>query len=391
MKTSQLSSVLVLAALLGACVSPSSAPNARSRSQPALDQIATLARAGQHEAALARIETEMPRANDPTTRARLELLRGRSLQADGRLRSASLAFGRAFDALPSETGDLAREVLTAWGDADAALLRWRDAASHYSLALDAGVPSPRVRDDLMYSAYVAAREAGDGGGAARWKSKIRLFSASRLAAVETRLLPKARRSTTPPPTAAPTLARGVIPDDPSLILPGIKRRAAWGAASIRANSDKMLPVTHVTVHHTAMLSSSTWPAAVGSEIRLIQSNHQGQGWADIGYHVLIDAGGTVWEGRPLKLQGAHEGAGLNRGAVGVCLLGNFEEQPLPAAQEAALVRVLDALRQQFLLDGSDIRTHREVRSDPTDCPGRALQAAVDRYRRAASATSVARQ
>ncbi len=391
MKTSHVTRTLVVAALIGACSAPPGAPPATSRSQPALDQIEALAEAGRHETALQRIETELARTSDPTQRARLELLRGRSLQADGRLRSAVLAFGRAFDELPSETGDLARETLAAWADAEAALLRWRDAAAHYGLALEAGTPSPRVRDDLRYSAYVAAREAGDDADAARWKARIRPFSASRLAAVETRLLPRSRVNPPPAPAAPPALALGVIPDDPTLLVPGIHRRSAWGASPVRDNVEAMLPVTRITVHHTAMFSNAIWPVAVGGEIRAIQSIHQGQnGWADIGYHLLVDAGGGVWEGRPLRLQGAHEGAGLNRGAIGVCLLGNFDEQPLPAAQEAALVGLLDVLRRQFLLGATAIRTHREVRPDPTECPGLALQQAVDRYRRAAS-SSVARQ
>jgi len=391
MKTSPFPCVLVLAVMIGACAAPTGVSAASARSTSTLAHIQALADAGKHEEALDRIATELPRMSDPLVRARLELLCGRSLRADGRLRSAALAFGRAFDELPSETGDLARETLTAWADTEAELERWRDAATHYGLALDAGTPSPRVRDDLLYSAYIAARESGDGAGAARWKSRIRMFSGTRLAAAETRLLPRARVSAPPPPAAPSALARGVIPDDPALLLPDVHRRSVWGAAAVRSNVDPMLPITHVTVHHTAMYSNASWPAAVGSEIRTIQAAHQGKGWADIGYHFLIDAGGGVWEGRPLRYQGAHEGEGLNRGAIGVCLLGNFDEQPLPAAQEAALVKLLDVLRRQFLLTPADIRTHKEVRPDPTECPGHALQQAVDRYRRAASASSVARQ
>ena len=72
-------------------------------------------------------------------------------------------------------------------------------------------------------------------------------------------------------------------------------------------------------------------------------------------------------------------------------MGNFDDQPVPLAQQAALSQLLDALCRQYALTANDIRTHREVRPDPTNCPGRALQAVVDRYRRNFAAASLARQ
>jgi len=394
MKTRLLRCVLLLAAGLGACTAPTTTePAGRTPAAPSplLQELEALVAAGRNDQAVERADAALLRERDPQLRAQLQLATGRALQADGRLRSAALAFERALDELPSETGELARQALLASGDVSCALLRWRDAGTRYARALDTGDLTPRVRDDLLYAAHVAAREAGDPGEAARWKGRIRLFSGARLAAVESRLLPESREP--PPPVAvAPVLLPGVIPDDLSLLLPGLHRRAEWGAASVRANVDPMLPIDHVTVHHTAMPSSATWPKAVGSEIREIQSVHQGgKGWADVGYHLLIDAGGGVWEGRPLRYQGAHEGAGLNRGAIGVCLLGNFDEQPLPPAQREALVRVLEALARHFALAAGDIRAHGEVRKDPTNCPGAALQAFLDGYRRSLPAGSIARQ
>jgi hypothetical protein len=394
MKTRLLRCVVLLAAGLGACAAPSPAGAAARKpaASATLQEVEALLAAGRPDQALERAEAALRRERDPQLRARLELACGRAQQADGRLRSASLAYARALEALPEPRGDLAREALQAQGDVNCALLRWDAAADAYAQALECGEPSTRERDDLLYAAHVAAREAGDAGQASRWKGRIRLFSAKRLAAVEARLLPPAREPLPPPVAAAPALVPGSIPERLELLLPGLHGRAEWGAAPVRANVDPMLPIDHVTVHHTAMPSNATWPKAVGSEIRDIQSMHQGtRGWADLGYHILIDAGGGVWEGRPLRFQGAHEGAGLNRGAIGVCLLGNFDEQPLPAAQREALVRVLDALSRHFALGRADIRTHGEVRKDPTNCPGEALQAFLDGYRRSLPAASLARQ
>ena len=79
----------------------------------------------------------------------------------------------------------------------------------------------------------------------------------------------------------------------------------------------------LVVHHSAL------PASDGP--REIQRLHQQQrGFADVGYHFMIDARGVIFEGRPVNVRGAHVG-GHNTGAVGVCLLGNFERiEPTPA-------------------------------------------------------------
>ena len=401
MKISLLPCVLLVAAAAGGCVATSPpaarsssktapAPNpAEARAQPLLKELQSLADAGRHGEVIDRVDAELPKVSDATTRTRLQLLQARSLQADGKGRSAVLTFQRAVEDLPSTTGPLACETLTSLADAQAALGRWSDAERNYSRALDTGVPGARAKEELQYSAYVAAREAHHTSAASDWKAQIRKFSSTRLASVESRLLPESKKPT--PVAEAKPLQPGEIPDDPTRLLPGIHRRADWNAAPVRANVDPMLPVTHVTVHHTAMDTTATYPKAVASEIREIQSNHQEKGWADIGYHFIIDAGGGIWEGRPLRWQGAHEGAGLNRGAIGVCLMGNFDDQPVPLAQQAALSQLLDALCQQYALTANDIRTHREVRPDPTNCPGRALQDVVDRYRRNFAAASLARQ
>ena len=398
MKTCLLPCVLLVAAAAGGCAATTPSPLATSTKSRAplpskveslIGQVQALADAGRHADVIKRVDAELPRVSDGTARARLQVLRGRSQLADGKLRSATLSFQRAFEDLPSQLGPQASETLQAWGDAQSALGRWRDAGRNYARALDAGPATARAKEELLYSAYVAAREGGDTSEAGRWKSSIRRFSTTRLAAVESRLLPASRAEVTPPVSSS--LALGEIPDDPTLLLPEVHRRADWGASPVRSNVDPMLPVTHVTVHHSAMPTIATWPSAVASEIRDIQSSHQEKGWADIGYHFIIDAGGGIWEGRPLRWQGAHEGAGLNRGAVGVCLMGNFDEGPVPAAQRDALTRLLDVLCRQFTLTGADIRTHREVRLDPTDCPGRALQELVESYRRSAPPISLARQ
>jgi len=193
------------------------------------------------------------------------------------------------------------------------------------------------------------------------------------------------------PAARPVAAPGGgIPSDPRELLPSIHTRSEWGAASIRGDYDPMLPITRVCVHHSALQSSVRGGSEVASELRKLQASHQ-QKWADLGYHFVIDVGGGIWEGRNLRWQGAHEGAGLNQGSIGICLLGDFEDGTPPAAQLGALKSLLDAMRSRWSLTAADIKTHREVRPEPTACPGARLQSWVDDYRRALASGSLARQ
>ena len=141
----------------------------------------------------------------------------------------------------------------------------------------------------------------------------------------------------------------------------------------------MLPVRRITVHHDGMppvdLRSS---AEVASRIDMIRQSHQRRGWGDIGYHYIVDASGTVWEGRPLSWQGAHV-ANQNPGNLGVLVLGNFQAQTPTGAQLSALDRFIASRLEAYRLGVSSVVTHQELA--PTECPGRALQAYMSSTRR----------
>ncbi len=94
-------------------------------------------------------------------------------------------------------------------------------------------------------------------------------------------------------------------------------------------------VTHIIIHHSAANTrSNDFPAV----IRSIWDFHANtRGWDDIGYNWLIDANGVIYEGRGAERLGAHFSC-MNEETVGICLIGNFEEdKPTEAA--------LDALQQ----------------------------------------------
>ncbi|MBA2479132.1 MAG: N-acetylmuramoyl-L-alanine amidase [Planctomycetes bacterium] len=154
-------------------------------------------------------------------------------------------------------------------------------------------------------------------------------------------------------------------------------RSTWSVQSIDVpNTDPMAPIYRLTVHHSSEHGDASGDPV--DMLRLFEKNHKSKGWACIGYHFIIAADGQVYEGRPLKYQGAHASGDNNIGNVGICLLGNFERDSVPQAQRAALMSVLDRLVRRYGIARTEIHGHREFKT--TDCPGRFLLAIVDEYR-----------
>lgn len=163
-------------------------------------------------------------------------------------------------------------------------------------------------------------------------------------------------------------------------------RSAWRATAGNAREMvPMEPLRRITIHHSAVLCRDNSLPASAAAIQLIQKQHmQENQWGDIGYHFLVDRAGRLWTGRPLQWQGAHAGnTVLNRGNVGICLLGNFvrnrEGQEPTAAQVRTLRILVAALARTHRIGPDEIHTHRELK--PTECPGENLQVVVDQIRR----------
>lgn len=151
-------------------------------------------------------------------------------------------------------------------------------------------------------------------------------------------------------------------------------RAAWGAdESYRNNPDGTLdtppaffPVQTITVHHSGEDLPVTDPVA---HIRGIYYNQAvTMDWGDIGYQLLIDADGRIYEGTysddgrlpifgpelsadglPQMVNGSHLGS-FNAGNVGICVLGNFMTAPPTAAARRSLTITLAMLTRACRLD-----------------------------------------
>lgn len=157
-------------------------------------------------------------------------------------------------------------------------------------------------------------------------------------------------------------------------------RNKWSRGNpIPTRMSKMAPVKYLTVHHEGMDSFRYSDIrSTASRIEGIRKAHRGRGWGDIGYHFIIDRAGRVWEGRPMRFQGAHV-KDKNFANIGVLALGNFDLQKPTQEQLAAVSRYCQQLMIDFRIPISKLRTHQEWA--PTACPGRHLQSYMDSARK----------
>lgn len=120
-------------------------------------------------------------------------------------------------------------------------------------------------------------------------------------------------------------------------------RAGWGADEhLRHGKPSYAAVRAVVVHHTVTTNDYSH-AEAPSYVRAVYEYHtRSRGWSDIGYNLLVDKYGTVYEGRygdfAKGVVGSHA-AGFNTGTLGVSLLGNYDTVETPPALLAAVARV----------------------------------------------------
>jgi hypothetical protein len=167
------------------------------------------------------------------------------------------------------------------------------------------------------------------------------------------------------------LPKTVTPASEPAMAGGIIRRGAWAKAQpVPSLMNRMLPVRHITVHHTAMHFTDSSQGATAAMMERIRLGHRDRNFGDIGYHFAVDRAGRVWEGRPLSWQGAHV-ANRNEGNLGIVALGNFDEQSPSNAQVDALRRFLSQAMRTYNVPVSRVKTHQEWA--PTRCPGTQMQ------------------
>jgi uncharacterized protein with LGFP repeats len=140
-------------------------------------------------------------------------------------------------------------------------------------------------------------------------------------------------------------------------MPSVYSRAQWGAdESIRTWAPQYVAtVKAATLHHTADTNDYT-ADQVPAMMRSIYRYHTvSLGWGDIGYNVIVDKFGRLWEGRfgglSSTVVGAHAG-GFNTSTFGVSMLGNYDVVPVPQVTVDAVAAII---AWKFSLFGIDPR------------------------------------
>ena len=152
--------------------------------------------------------------------------------------------------------------------------------------------------------------------------------------------------------------------DAAMALPPVFSREQWGAdESIRTWDPEYAPtIKAATIHHTADsndYSADEVPAIMRSIYRYHTVNRQ---WGDIGYNVVVDKFGRLWEGRYGGLAstviGAHAG-GFNTGTFGVSMLGNYD---IALPPQVMLDAAADIIAWKLSLYGVDPRGTTQLTS-----------------------------
>jgi uncharacterized protein with LGFP repeats len=198
----------------------------------------------------------------------------------------------------------------------------------------------------------------------------------------------------------------------AVAVPPIVSRAAWGAnEAMMGWTPQYAPTLKAaTIHHTADSNNYTADAVPGIMRSIYAYHSQTRGWGDIGYNVIVDKFGRIFEGRAGGLSstviGAHAG-GFNTNTFGVSMLGNYDVATVPPAVVDAVAAIIAWKFALYNVDpnGYTVLTsagggtaryaagqsvvlptifgHRDVGS--TVCPGRYGYAKIPEIRAAVSA------
>ncbi len=140
-------------------------------------------------------------------------------------------------------------------------------------------------------------------------------------------------------------------------------RAQWGARPARSTRPRHTP-DRITIHHTVQGDVSGTAA-----VRAVQNIHMDDnGWADVGYHFIVDRDGTIYEGNPELLVGAHV-ASQNTGNLGIAMVGSFDRETLDAPQKRAVAALVNHLASRYSIPITRARVKGHGERLATACPG----------------------
>lgn len=158
-----------------------------------------------------------------------------------------------------------------------------------------------------------------------------------------------------------------------------KRPEGLGSSSYVQDLEKLCrintngrPWEYIVIHHSA--------TAKGNAARFDHYHRKNRKWQHgLAYHFVIGNGsfsgdGEIEVGERWKKQihGAHTAnMDCNRVAIGVCLVGDFENGGAPTENQLdSLVRLIQYLSRKYNIASSNILQHKEVHQKCTACPGK---------------------
>jgi N-acetyl-anhydromuramyl-L-alanine amidase AmpD len=119
---------------------------------------------------------------------------------------------------------------------------------------------------------------------------------------------------------------------------------------------------------------------------LFDKEHRAKGWDGVGYHFVIGNGTATADGQievtprwPIQKWGAHAKTLDNRYneyGIGICLVGNFDNERPSEKQLKSLSTLVAYLMQTYHISPGNVIGHRDTKA--TDCPGRWMNVATVR-------------
>lgn len=120
---------------------------------------------------------------------------------------------------------------------------------------------------------------------------------------------------------------------------------------------KQYKKTYIMMHHSATPDGKTF------EWEAIRRYHKSKGWRDIGYHWGIEKIGNIYKilkGREEWDTGAHcKEGGMNKKAIGICLVGNYDNEPPTEEQYKLLARLCREIMNRHNIPIDNIVMHRQ--------------------------------
>lgn len=151
------------------------------------------------------------------------------------------------------------------------------------------------------------------------------------------------------------------------------RRAQWGAPPLTRYTNRISPSyrTGIIIHHTVTPEGKS-QEDVEAMLRMIDKSHKARNCGGIGYNLVVDYAGRLYEARGIDVMGCHT-ADANARNYGIAYMGDTRKNVTPEAI-ARIKRAIDLL-QRNSNKKLEVTGHGLIRA--TACPGTKLRKLIE--------------